>query len=168
MSVTPHIQEILKVLPSNPGVYQYFDAEGKLIYIGKAKNLKKRVTSYFNRDNYENRKTFVLVKNIADLKYIVVETEQDALLLENTLIKKHQPKFNINLKDDKTYPWICITKENFPKVFYTRKRNLPNCQYFGPYANGKIMFTLLDFIKIIPYKNLQTKSNGTKHCRKKI
>lgn len=149
MKIKDNIQEILKVLPSNPGIYQYFDVEGKLIYVGKAKNLKKRVGSYFNRDNYDNRKTFVLVKNIVDLKYIVVETEQDALLLENTLIKKHQPKFNISLKDDKTYPWICITKEAFPQVFHTRKKNLPNCQYFGPYANVKLMFTLLDFIKKI-------------------
>jgi excinuclease ABC subunit C len=137
----------LKQLPESPGVYQYFDTNGKIIYVGKAKNLKKRVSSYFNREIYENRKTLVLVKNIANLEYIVVNTEYDALLLENTLIKKHQPKFNINLKDDKTYPYICIKNENFPRVFHTRNIIKDGSQYFGPYTNLDVMYTLLAFIK---------------------
>lgn len=114
------IREKVSKLPTNPGVYQFFDANGVIIYIGKAKNLKNRVSSYFVKTN-QSSKTMVLVKKIRDLKYIVVNTEEDALLLENNLIKKYKPRYNILLKDDKTYPWICITKEAFPRVFITRK-----------------------------------------------
>lgn len=134
-------------MPDNPGVYQYFDNEDKLLYVGKAKNLKKRVSSYFNKDNYENGKTQVLVKKIADVKYIIVNTELDALLLENTLIKKYQPRYNISLKDDKTYPWICIKNERFPRVFPTRNVVKDGSQYFGPYASVKVMNTVLGLIK---------------------
>ena len=109
----------IKTLPNQPGVYQYFDKEGVILYIGKAKNLKKRVSSYFNK-NHDNGKTRVLVKKIASIEHIVVNTETDALLLENNLIKKYQPRYNVLLKDDKTYPWICIKKERFPRIFLTR------------------------------------------------
>ena len=118
--IQEQLQQIIKALPDKPGVYQYFDKEEKIIYVGKAKSLKKRVSSYFNRDNYENNKTSVLVKNICDIKFIIVETELDALLLENNLIKKYQPRYNVLLKDDKTYPWICIKNERFPRIFSTR------------------------------------------------
>ncbi|HET6228267.1 MAG TPA: excinuclease ABC subunit UvrC [Bacteroidia bacterium] len=147
MKTSEHIQTLLRTLPDNPGVYQYFDEEEKLLYVGKAKNLKKRVSSYFNKDNYENGKTQVLVKKIANIKYIIVNTELDALLLENTLIKKYQPRYNISLKDDKTYPWICIKNERFPRIFPTRNVVKDGSQYFGPYASVKVMNTVLDLIK---------------------
>ena len=136
----------LQTLPEKPGVYQYFDVNEKIIYVGKAKNLKKRVSSYFNK-NQENGKTRVLVKQIVDIKYIVVDTELDALLLENSLIKKYQPKYNIQLKDDKTYPWICIKNEPFPRVFTTRRMIKDGSKYFGPYPSVKVVNTLLAFIK---------------------
>ncbi len=136
----------LKTLPEKPGVYQYFDKKGTIIYIGKAKNLKKRVASYFNK-NHDYGKTNALVKQIVDIQYLVVETEMDALLLENNLIKKHQPKYNILLKDDKTYPWICIKNEAFPRVFSTRKKIKDGSKYFGPYTHGKILMTHLDLIR---------------------
>ncbi len=147
MEHTEHINSILRTLPDNPGVYQYFDAEGKIIYVGKAKNLKKRVSSYFNKDQHENGKTQVLVRKIEDIKYIIVDTELDALLLENNLIKKYQPRYNVLLKDDKTYPWICIKNERFPRVFTTRNIVKDGSTYFGPYANAKVMHTVLDLIK---------------------
>jgi excinuclease ABC subunit C len=147
LKTSDHIQTLLRTLPDNPGVYQYFDSEDKLLYVGKAKNLKKRVSSYFNKDVYENGKTQVLVKKIADVKYIIVNTELDALLLENTLIKKYQPRYNISLKDDKTYPWICIKNEPFPRVFPTRIVVKDGSLYFGPYASVKVMNTVLDLIK---------------------
>ncbi|MEM5538940.1 excinuclease ABC subunit UvrC [Olleya sp. AS48] len=136
----------LKTLPESPGVYQYFDTEGTIIYIGKAKNLKKRVSSYFTK-THENGKTRVLVKRIANIKHIVVQTETDALLLENNLIKKHRPRYNVLLKDDKSYPWICIKKERFPRVFSTRRYIKDGSEYFGPYTNIKTVYTLLDLIK---------------------
>ena len=136
----------LKILPEKPGVYQYFDKNGTILYVGKAKNLKKRVNSYFTK-NHDQLKTKLLVKRIADIQYIVVETETDAFLLENNLIKKYKPKFNIQLKDDKTYPWICIKKEPFPRVFSTRNRIKDGSRYFGPYASGKVMHTLLDLFR---------------------
>jgi excinuclease ABC subunit C len=135
------------MLPEDPGVYQYFDTTGKIIYVGKAKNLKKRVSSYFNKEHTDSNKTRVLVKNIVVLKYIVVDTEYDALLLENTLIKKHQPRYNILLKDDKTYPWICIKNEPFPRVFSTRILIKDGSQYFGPYPSGDLMYLLLNLIR---------------------
>ena len=136
----------LKTLPSSPGVYQYFDAKGTIIYVGKAKNLKKRVNSYFTK-NHDNHKTRILVKNIVTIEHIVVESEMDALLLENNLIKKHKPRYNVLLKDDKTYPWICIKKERFPRIFATRKIIKDGSEYFGPYTSMKTVRTLLDLIK---------------------
>ena len=136
----------LKTLPDSPGVYQYYDKNEDVIYVGKAKNLKKRVTSYFTK-NHENAKTRILVKQIVDIKHIVVDTETDALLLENNLIKKYKPKYNILLKDDKTYPWICIKKERFPRVFMTRRYIKDGSEYFGPYTNIKTVRVLLDLIK---------------------
>ena len=136
----------LKSLPQVAGVYQYFDKSDRVIYVGKAKNLKKRVSSYFNKV-HDNKKTTVLVKNIVRIEHIVVETEMDALLLENNLIKKYQPRYNVLLKDDKTYPWICIKKEPFPRVFYTRRVIKDGSEYFGPYTNMKTVMTLLGLVR---------------------
>jgi len=136
----------LKSLPQVAGVYQYFDKSDRVIYVGKAKNLKKRVSSYFNKV-HDNKKTTVLVKNIVRIEHIVVETEMDALLLENNMIKKYQPRFNVLLKDDKTYPWICIKKEPFPRVFYTRRVIKDGSEYFGPYTNMKTVMTLLGLVR---------------------
>ena len=136
----------LRTLPEKPGIYQYFNDKGKIIYVGKAKNLKKRVSSYFTK-KHDIAKTRILVRNIRDIKYIVVDTELDALLLENNLIKKYQPKYNIQLKDDKTYPWICIKNEPFPRVFSTRRIVKDGSQYFGPYPSVKVMNTLLELIR---------------------
>jgi excinuclease ABC subunit C len=140
------INDKIKALPDLPGVYQYFDKNGKIIYVGKAKNLKKRVSSYFTKSNLD-RKTKVLVKQINDIKYIVVNSELEALLLENSLIKEHQPRYNVLLKDDKTYPWICIKNEPFPRVFYTRRLVKDGSQYFGPYPSVKMMQTILEIIR---------------------
>jgi excinuclease ABC subunit C len=136
----------LKTLPDSPGVYQYYDKEDIILYVGKAKNLKKRVASYFTK-NHENAKTRILVNKIVSIKHIVVETETDALLLENNLIKKYQPRYNIMLKDDKTYPWICIKKERFPRVFMTRRVVKDGSEYFGPYTNVRTVKVLLDLIR---------------------
>ncbi len=148
------LEGIIRQLPGEPGVYQYFDENHKIIYVGKAKNLKKRVSSYFNKEKNESGKVDILVRKIADIKYIVVETEFDALLLENNLIKKHQPRYNILLKDDKTYPWICIKNEPFPRIFYTRTLYKDGSQYFGPYASVRMMNTLLELIRqVFPLRN---------------
>jgi excinuclease ABC subunit C len=147
MELSQHLQTLLKSLPEKPGVYQYFDADGKILYVGKAKSLKKRVYSYFSKDHYDSGKTRVLVSKIVDIRTIVVDTELDALLLENNLIKKYQPRYNVALKDDKTYPWICIKNERFPRVFPTRKVIKDGSEYFGPYPSGKVMHTLLDLVK---------------------
>ncbi len=136
----------LKTLPNSPGVYQYYDKDKTILYVGKAKNLKKRVSSYFTK-NHEYGKTKVLVKKIASVKHIVVETESDALLLENSLIKKYRPRYNILLKDDKTYPWLCIKKEAFPRVFLTRKVIKDGSEYFGPYTSVRTAKALLSLIK---------------------
>ncbi|WP_026808646.1 excinuclease ABC subunit UvrC [Arenibacter latericius] len=146
----PHIplEVQLKSLPDNPGVYQFYDAEEKILYVGKAKNLKKRVSSYFNK-NHEYGKTRVLVKKIKTIRHIVVPTESDALLLENNLIKKYRPRYNVLLKDDKTYPWICIKNERFPRVFSTRRLIKDGSEYFGPYTSMKTVHTLLDLIKSV-------------------
>jgi len=136
----------IKSLPNSPGVYQYFDKEDKILYVGKAKNLKKRVASYFTK-NHENGKTRVLVKKIVSIKHIVVETETDALLLENNLIKKYQPRYNVLLKDDKTYPWICIKKEPFSRVFLTRNIFKDGSEYYGPYTSVRTARALLSLIK---------------------
>ena len=142
-----HLSGIVKNLPEKPGIYQYFDEEGAIIYIGKAKVLKKRVSSYFNRDNQLDRKTMALVRNIADIKFIIVETELDALLLENNLIKKYQPKYNVMLKDGRTYPCIVVKNEDFPRVYPTRNIVKDGSNYFGPFASLKMMYTMLDLIK---------------------
>lgn len=136
----------IQTLPDNPGVYQYFDKDDKLLYVGKAKNLKKRVMSYFNKV-HDTGRTNVMVRKIVSIKHIVVPTESEALLLENNLIKKLQPRYNIMLKDDKTYPWICIKREPFSRVFSTRKVIKDGSEYFGPYTSFKTVHTLLDLIK---------------------
>lgn len=145
---TEHIKNLVALLPEKPGVYQYFNTEGKIIYVGKAKSLKKRVSSYFNKD-HDSAKTNMLVSKIADLKYIVVDTQEEALLLENTLIKKYQPRYNVMLKDDKTYPWICIKNEAFPRVILTRQHTNDGSTWFGPYASVKMVRTLMDFVRQI-------------------
>jgi excinuclease ABC subunit C len=136
----------IKSLPEVAGVYQYFDKDEKIIYIGKAKNLKKRVNSYFTK-THDNRKTSLLVKNIVRVEHIVVSSEMDALLLENNLIKKYKPRYNILLKDDKTYPWICIKKEPFPRVFFTRRVIKDGSEYFGPFTSMKTIRSLMDLIR---------------------
>lgn len=140
------ISPTLQNLPAKPGIYQYFNEKNTIIYIGKAKNIKKRVLSYFQKEPV-GTKLKMLVRKIAEIRYIVVDTEIDALLLENNLIKKYQPKYNILLKDDKTFPWICIKNEDFPRVFYTRNLIKDKSQYFGPYASIKMMNALLEMIQ---------------------
>ncbi len=140
------LNTLIKTLPEGPGVYQYFDAEQQLLYVGKAKNLKKRVTSYFTKE-YDNGRLRLMVSKIADIKTIKVNSESDALILENNLIKNLKPRYNINLRDDKTYPWIVIKKERFPRIFPTRKMIQDGSEYFGPYTNGKNMHALLDLIR---------------------
>ena len=141
--ISPSLKIELSTMPSEPGVYQFFNKEDKIIYIGKAKNLKKRIASYFQK-NVGSRKTKNLVKNIHEIKHIVVSTESDALLLENSLIKKYQPKYNILLRDDKTYPWIVIKKESFPRVLTTRRVEKDGSEYFGPFTNYKTVRTIMD------------------------
>ena len=144
----PELPEIVKqklaALPNKPGVYRYFDKKGELIYVGKAKNLKRRVSSYFNKEQFG--KTRVLVSKIADLEYSIVDSESEALLLENTMIKQYKPRYNIMLKDDKTYPWICIKKEAFPRVFLTRRKVNDGSDYFGPYPSVRTAHILLDLL----------------------
>lgn len=151
---TPYLKNLISSLPDTPGVYKYYDKDGNLIYIGKAKKLKKRVSSYFTKTHYENRKTAVMVGRIVDIQFTLVDSEIDALLLENSLIKKFQPKFNIDLKDDKTYPFICIKRERFPRIFPTRNPVKDGSEYFGPYANVSMMHTILDMIRnLYPTRN---------------
>jgi excinuclease ABC subunit C len=141
------LEPVIRALPPKPGIYQFFDRDGNLIYVGKAKNLKKRVTSYFSKESSLGGKLLVLVRKIARIEPIIVPTEFDALLLENNLIKKHQPRYNILLKDDKTYPWICLKNEPFPRIFPTRNPVKDGSEYFGPYASGRMMHTLLELIR---------------------
>ena len=141
-----HLKSIVNTLPDNPGIYQFIDNTGKIIYIGKAKSLKKRISSYFQKD-VGSGKVRVMLSKAADLKYIVVETEHDALLLENNLVKKYLPRYNVLLKDDKTFPWICIKNEPFPRIFYLRNLIRDGSKYYGPYSSVKLMKTLLDLIK---------------------
>lgn len=140
------VKLILDTLPDSPGVYQFYNADQQLLYIGKAKSLKRRVSSYFNKV-HDIARTAIMVRQVADIRTILVETEYDALLLENNLIKKHQPKYNVNLKDDKTYPWIVIRNEDFPRVYYTRRHVKDGSVYFGPYASVTMISTLLDLIR---------------------
>ena len=144
MSVEPKFKSILSLLPEKPGVYQFIDSADTILYVGKAKNLKKRVTSYFSKN--QSGKTTVLLRKTNNIRHIVVENESDALLLENNLIKKHQPRYNILLKDDKTYPWICIKKEPFPRVISTRNQVIDGSLYFGPYTSGLMVKTLIGLI----------------------
>lgn len=144
--MTSSLELQIQTLPNTPGVYQYFDKNDVIIYVGKAKNLKKRVSSYFTK-KHDSGKTRVLVKNIVNIKHIVVNTETDALLLENNLIKKYKPRYNVLLKDDKTYPWLCIKNERFPRVFLTRRVIKDGSEYFGPYTSVRTVRTLLDLIK---------------------
>ena len=147
-----HISLLLKRIPESPGVYQYFDKEGQIIYVGKAKNLHRRVNSYFNKD-HQSSKTRQLVAHIADIRYVVVDSEQDAFLLENNLIKQYQPRYNILLKDGKSYPYICITREPYPRIFKTRVVNKKSGEYYGPYSFGYTVETVLDLIhKIYPIR----------------
>ena len=149
----PTLQLQIQTLPDGPGVYQYYDAAGKILYVGKAKNLKKRVASYFNKI-HDTAKTNVLVKKIVTIKHIVVPTETDALLLENNLIKTLQPRYNVLLRDDKTYPWICIKKEPFSRIFPTRRMVKDGSEYFGPYTSFKTVNTILELIKeLYPLRN---------------
>lgn len=149
----PSLELQIQTLPDGPGVYQYYDKEEKILYVGKAKNLKKRVTSYFNKI-HDSAKTNVLVKKIVTIKHIVVPTETDALLLENNLIKTLQPRYNVLLRDDKTYPWICIKKEPFPRIFSTRRVIKDGSEYYGPYTSFKTVHTILDMIKeLYPLRN---------------
>lgn len=143
---TEQIKRILQSLPGKPGVYQYFDKQEKLLYVGKAKDLKKRVSSYFTK-SHDSAKVRVMVGKIEDIRVIEVETELDALLLENNLIKEHQPRYNILLRDDKTYPWLCIKKEPFPRIFSTRNKIMDGSEYFGPYASGKVLKNMLELIR---------------------
>ncbi|MGB3776162.1 MAG: excinuclease ABC subunit UvrC [Leeuwenhoekiella sp.] len=142
----PDLDIQLKTLPNSPGVYQYYDKNGKILYVGKAKNLKKRVASYFTK-KHDNARTHLLVKKIVEIKHIVVNSETDALLLENNLIKKYQPRYNVMLKDDKSYPWICIKNERFPRIFPTRRLIKDGSEYYGPFTSMKTVHTLLDLIK---------------------
>lgn len=167
-----HLEATLLTLPESPGIYQYFDSEGKILYVGKAKNLRKRVMSYFTKDQSLTGKVRVMVKKISEIRHIVVDTELEALLLENNLIKTYQPRYNIMLKDDKTFPWICIKNEPFPRVFATRNPVDDKSTYFGPYASVKMMNTLLDLVKhlyplrtcTLPLTNESIKKGKFKIC----
>ena len=140
------IKSIISTLPESPGVYQYFDKDGRIIYVGKAKNLKRRVSSYFNK-TAQSIKTAVMLRHVADLKYIVVGSEEDALHLENSMIKEYQPRYNVLLKDDKTYPWIVVKKEPFPRIFLTRNVVKDGSKYYGPYANVNLAKVIIALIK---------------------
>ena len=170
MKNSEEIKEIIKDLPQKAGVYQYFDKEDKILYVGKAKNLKKRVSSYFTK-KHEHAKTKMLVSKIRDVKYFVVPTEMDALLLENNLIKKYQPKYNIMLKDDKTYPFICIKNEPFARVFSTRRVVKDGSTYLGPYTSVRLVRTLLDFVhQLYPLRtcNLNLKKENIENKKFKL
>ena len=168
MTASDKILSILKTIPTSPGVYQYFDDKGEIIYVGKAKNLKRRVSSYFNKE--QTGKTSVLVKKIADIRFTVVKSESEALLLENNFIKQYKPRYNIMLKDDKTYPWICIKAERFPRIFLTRKKVTDGSLYFGPYPNVMTAKMLLEIVKqIYPVRtcklDLKEHNINNKHYR---
>lgn len=166
-SINKNIDRIamrLKTIPENPGVYQHLDASGKVIYVGKARNLQRRVSSYFSHYDDKSAKIKMLVRNIYDIRVTVVATEVDALLLENSLIKRYQPRYNSMLKDDKSYPYLCITQEEYPRLLYTRKHNIKG-QYFGPYPNGRILHELQDIIRqLFQYRTCNTM--GKRPCMK--
>ncbi len=169
--MTNNLANSVKNLPNSPGVYRFFNKQGELIYVGKAKNLKNRVSSYFSKQKYESAKTKMLVSKIDRLEFVVVETEQDALFLENNMIKEHKPKYNVQLKDDKTYPWICIKNEEFPRVFSTRKKIKDGSKYFGPYSSVRTVKTLLELIKqVYPIRtcNLKLSEENTNANKFKV
>ena len=165
------LQQIISTLPNSPGVYQFVDRNNKVIYVGKAKNIKKRVSSYFVKSKYVSYKIKTLVKQIFNIRHIVVENESDALLLENNFIKQLQPKYNVLLKDDKTFPWICIKKEPFPRIFSTRKFIRDGSEYFGPYTSAYMVKTLLAMVReLYPLRTcsyLLTQENIDNHKFKK-
>ena len=164
---TGGLKNSLQVLPTSPGIYKFLDSEGVIIYIGKAKNIKKRVASYFSK-NSKNFKTKTLVKSIQSIEHVVVDSEKDALLLENNLIKSHQPKYNVLLKDDKTYPWIVVTNEPFPRIFSTRKKVLDGSTYYGPYTSVRHMNVLLSLIReIYPIRSCKLDLSSAKVLEKK-
>lgn len=155
-----YLKSIIEVLPDKPGVYQYFDRYGNYLYIGKARNLKKRVSSYFTKSKKDNFKLQILVKRIASIEHIVVSNESDALLLENNLVKKHQPRYNVMLKDDKTFPWICVKNEPFPRVFYTRNFIQDGSIYYGPYTSVVMVKTILEMIRqLFPLRSCKLSLN---------
>lgn len=161
------IKDILPILPEKPGVYQYFNPEGQIIYVGKAKNLKRRVNSYFNKD--QEGKVRAMIRHIDRMEYIVVDTESDALLLENNLIKRLKPRYNILLKDDKTYPWLCISQEEFPRLYATRRHVPDGSLYFGPYPSVRTLHTLLELIHdLYPLRSCRYKLDGNTIASKKI
>ena len=165
MTNTPeHIKLILKALPEKPGVYRFYDDSGTVIYVGKAKRLKRRVSSYFNKD-HDSPKVRMLVTKIRDIETVVVDSEWDALLLENSMIKQFKPKYNIMLKDDKTYPWIAVTRETFPRIFPTRRPDPATMQLFGPYSSVKQMNVLLDLLhEMFPFRNCKILRNNDRPC----
>lgn len=161
-------QQLVQTIPLEPGIYKYFGSNKELLYVGKAKNLRKRVSSYFNK-TLSNYKTYELVKRIQIIEFTLVNSEQDAFLLENSLIKQYQPRFNINLKDDKSYPFIVIKKEHFPRVFLTRSKINDGSEYLGPFyfcskSSGAYRFCKIDSST----SHLQTESDAFKYCQKKI
>ncbi len=163
-----HINLLLKRIPESPGVYQYFDKEGQIIYVGKAKNLHRRVNSYFNKD-HQSSKTRQLVAHIADIRYVVVDSEQDAFLLENNLIKQYQPHYNILLKDGKSYPSICITREPYPRIFKTRTINKKSGEYYGPYSFGNTVDLVLELIhKLYPIRTCNIPLSSDSIEKKKV
>lgn len=165
-----YLKSLILALPEEPGVYQFFDENNNIIYVGKAKRLKRRVASYFNKV-HDNAKTNIMVRKISEIRHIVVDSEEDALLLENNLIKKHQPRYNVLLKDDKSFPWICIKKENFPRVFVTRNLVKDGSEYFGPYTSVKMVRTLMEMVRSL-YKlrtcNLSLNSEGILNGKFKV
>jgi excinuclease ABC subunit C len=162
------LKQTVSLLPELPGIYQYFNSEGKIIYVGKAKNLRRRVSSYFNKQ-HSDRKTVVLVNKIAEIRHIVLESEEDALLLENNFIKKYQPRYNVLLKDDKSFPWICVKNERFPRVFYTRNVIRDGSSYFGPYTSVQMVRTILDVIRrLFPLRNCTLNLSKTNIGKKKF
>lgn len=168
-SINKNIERIklrLKTIPENPGVYQHLDQSGTVIYVGKARNLQRRVSSYFSHYEDKSRKIQMLVRNIYDIRVTVVATEVDALLLENNLIKRYQPRYNSMLKDDKTYPYLCITDEEYPRLIFTRNHQLRG-QYFGPYPNQRIMRELQDIIdQLFSYRKCNKMPTNRRPCMK--
>ncbi len=169
MRNTDHLLQKTKNAPNKPGVYQFFDKDDNIIYVGKAKNLKKRILSYFNKENTASGRLALLIRKISEIRYIVVASEVDALLLENNLIKKHQPRYNVMLKDDKSYPWICLKDEPFPRVFLCRNTEKDQSEYFGPYTSVRMINTLLGLIKqLYPLRNCRHNLNEENIKKKKF